>query len=104
MEGGGSEGELLHRVGWELQLIFSMAQWSTYAVLTGHSQSISALAALELPAEGEEKDYVVLTGSSDGCIQCWRISAGGSGAFATFCSLSPPLMNLPSQSSFRSST
>ncbi|ORY89477.1 WD40-repeat-containing domain protein [Leucosporidium creatinivorum] len=53
-------------------------QWTTSAVLTGHTQSISALAILELPqGQGQQTDLLVLSGGSEGAIQAWRVSAAG---------------------------
>ncbi|KAM0747952.1 WD40 repeat-like protein [Meredithblackwellia eburnea MCA 4105] len=50
--------------------------WSMYASLPGHSQSVSALASIEL--RGEEKgSYVVATGASDGKLLIWKVSPAG---------------------------
>lgn len=54
-------------------------QWSLYAVLAGHSSSVSALTALELPGEKSVDSFLVLTGGSDGVIQSWRVAPAGPG-------------------------
>ncbi|GAA5872808.1 hypothetical protein JCM8547_005709 [Rhodosporidiobolus lusitaniae] len=49
-------------------------EWSTLAVLPGHSGSVASVEALELEQEGE---LLVLTGGSDAVIQVWKVSAAG---------------------------
>lgn len=58
------------------ELMDLFAQWSVYAVLTGHTQSISALATMELPG-GVEGELLVLTGGSDGVVHSWSVAPAG---------------------------
>ncbi|SCV72081.1 BQ2448_4775 [Microbotryum intermedium] len=53
----------------------SLGQWSTVAVLSGHTRSISAVATLTLGEGGSNggEDVLVFTGSSDASIRVWRI-------------------------------
>ncbi|GAA5820497.1 hypothetical protein JCM11251_003017 [Rhodosporidiobolus azoricus] len=52
-------------------------QWSTLAVLTGHTGSVSSIEALELPSDDGERDLIVLSGGSDSLLQVWKVSLAG---------------------------
>ena len=61
-------------------LSFLALQWSTCAVLTGHSQSVSALALMELPESQEQQTHIlVVSGGSEGGIQTWSLAPSGPG-------------------------
>ncbi|GJN90798.1 hypothetical protein Rhopal_003812-T1 [Rhodotorula paludigena] len=51
--------------------------WTTLALLTGHSGSISAVEAVELEGVNSEKRYLVFTGGSDATLRVWTVSTGG---------------------------
>jgi WD40 repeat protein len=59
-------------------------QWWIFAVLSGHSGSVSSVDAIELESEGGEKELLVLTGGSDSFVQVWRVSSAGNGSFSPF--------------------
>lgn len=62
------------------------AKWSTFAVLSGHIQSVSALAIIELPqGQGQQTDLFVLSGGSEGVVQAWKVSSAGAGQSLRFC-------------------
>jgi hypothetical protein len=66
-------------------LMLWTSEWSLHALLPGHSQSVSALALLELPSvSGQDAGFIVVTGSSDGTLHSWIIAASGPGQFAFY--------------------
>lgn len=66
----------------EGMLICLLIKWSTFAVLAGHSSSVSALAAIALPGTEEGGvNFLVLTGGSDGSVHSWQISDSGAGQY-----------------------
>ncbi|KPV74938.1 uncharacterized protein RHOBADRAFT_44457 [Rhodotorula graminis WP1] len=82
-------------------------QWTTLAVLpAAHSGSVSAVEAVEILRDGGEKEYLVLTGGSDGVVKVWTVSLEGKASLAQTISLKGKiplalaLTNLPSSSSF----
>ena len=54
-----------------------MTQWTTFAVLKGHSQSVSAVALLRIP---NSRDFLLVSGGSEGFLQSWRIGGEEPGA------------------------
>ncbi|GAA5904082.1 hypothetical protein JCM6882_003820 [Rhodosporidiobolus microsporus] len=52
-------------------------QWSTLAVLSGHTGSVASIEVLELPSESGEGELLVVSGGSDSLLQAWRISVAG---------------------------
>lgn len=62
------------------------AQWTTLALLpAAHSGSVSAIEAVELLHGDGDKEYLVLTGGSDGVVKVWTVSLEGKGAHALSC-------------------
>jgi WD40 repeat protein len=51
-------------------------EWSVYAVLQGHSQSISCLASIPV----DDESILVVTGGSEGALHVWKVNASGSGS------------------------
>ncbi|GAA6001452.1 Elongator subunit ELP2 [Rhodotorula paludigena] len=52
-------------------------KWTTLALLTGHSGSISAVEAVEIEGVSSEKRYLVFTGGSDATLRVWTVSTSG---------------------------
>ncbi|GAA6050328.1 hypothetical protein JCM3770_002965 [Rhodotorula araucariae] len=81
-------------------------QWTTLAVLPPHSGSVSAVEAVELIAEGKQKNYLVLTGGSDAVLKVWTVSLQGEATLRQTVSLNGKiplalaLTHLPSSSSY----
>ncbi|BGP40443.1 Elongator subunit elp2 [Rhodotorula kratochvilovae] len=81
-------------------------QWTTLAALDAHSGSVSAVEAVELVAEGKEKEYLILTGGSDAVVKVWTVSLQGEAILRQTISLygkiplALALTHLPSSSSY----
>ncbi|GAA6028373.1 hypothetical protein JCM8097_007000 [Rhodosporidiobolus ruineniae] len=55
----------------------SEGEWTTLAILSGHTGSVASVEALEVESDASEVELLVLTGGSDSVVQVWRVSAAG---------------------------
>ncbi|KAM0791282.1 hypothetical protein ACM66B_005756 [Microbotryomycetes sp. NB124-2] len=53
-------------------------KWTRHAVLTGHSNSVSAIAMIELPTSNHQQPHLlVVTGASEATAQAWHVTNSG---------------------------